>query len=37
VTTPRRWRVTHLGHTVMSTAVLLREEHFPTALLKDAA
>jgi hypothetical protein len=27
----RRWRVTHLGHAVASTAVLLREEHFPTA------
>src|SRR5262249_61466612 len=23
----RRWRVTHLGHAVASTAVLLREEH----------
>jgi hypothetical protein len=33
----RRWRVTHLGHAVMSTAVLLREEHFPNAFLKDAA
>jgi hypothetical protein len=26
-----------LGHAVMSTAVLLREEHFPNAFLKDAA
>jgi hypothetical protein len=33
----RRWRVTQLGHAVMSTAVLLREEHFPNAFLKDAA
>ena len=33
----RRWRVTHLGHAVMSTAVLLREEHFPRVFLKDAA
>ena len=33
----RRWRVTHLGHAVMSTAVLLREEHFPSAFLQDAA
>jgi len=33
----RRWRVTHLGHAAMSTAVLLREEHFPSAFLKDAA
>jgi hypothetical protein len=33
----RRWRVTQLGHAVMSTAVLLREDHFPRAFLKDAA
>jgi hypothetical protein len=33
----RRWRVTQLGHAVMSTAVLLREDHFPHAFLKDAA
>jgi hypothetical protein len=33
----RRWRVTHLGHAVMSTAVLLREEHFPSAFLQNAA
>jgi hypothetical protein len=33
----RRWRVTQLGRAVMSTAVLLREEHFPSAFLKDAA
>jgi hypothetical protein len=32
-----RWHVTQLGHAVMSTAVLLREEHFPRAFLKDAA
>jgi hypothetical protein len=30
-------RVTQLGHAVMSTAVLLREEHFPNAFLRDAA
>jgi hypothetical protein len=33
----RRWRVTQLGHAVMSTAVLLREDHFPSAFLKAAA
>ena len=33
----RRWRVTQLGHAVMSTAVLLHEEHFPSVFLKDAA
>jgi hypothetical protein len=33
----RRWRVTQLGHAVLSTAVLLREEHFPNVFLKDAA
>jgi hypothetical protein len=33
----RRWRVTQLGHAVMSTAVRLREEDFPNAFLKDAA
>ena len=30
----RRWRVTHLGHAVMSAAIQLREEHLPTAFLK---
>ena len=33
----RRWRVTLLGHAVMSAAVRLREEHFPDAFLKEAA
>ena len=33
----RRWRVTQLGHTVLSAAIRLREEHFPTAFLKEAA
>ena len=28
----RRWRVTQLGHAVMTTAVLLREEDFPLRL-----
>jgi hypothetical protein len=33
----RRWRVTALGHAVMSAALLLREERFPSAFLKHAA
>ena len=33
----RRWRITQLGHTVMSAAIRLREEDFPTAFLKTAA
>jgi hypothetical protein len=33
----RRWRVTHVGHTVLSAAIRLREDHFPTAFLKQAA
>jgi hypothetical protein len=33
----RRWRITHLGHTVMSAAIQLREDAFPTAFLKIAA
>lgn len=33
----RRWRVTQLGHAVMTTAVLLREEDFPNSFLQDAA
>jgi hypothetical protein len=33
----RRWRVTQLGHAVMSAAIQLREEQFPTAFLKAAA
>jgi hypothetical protein len=32
-----RWRVTQLGHALMSAAVLLREDRFPSAFLKDAA
>ncbi len=33
----REEAVTQLGHVVMSTAVLLREEHFPSAFLQNAA
>ena len=33
----RRWRITQLGHTVLSAAIRLREEDFPTAFLKTAA
>jgi hypothetical protein len=33
----RRWRITQLGHIVMSAAIRLREEDFPTAFLKTAA
>jgi hypothetical protein len=33
----RRWRITHLGHAVMSAAIRLREEDFPTAFLQTAA
>jgi hypothetical protein len=33
----RRWRVTQLGHAVMSAAVRLRDEQFPEAFLKEAA
>lgn len=33
----RRWRVTQLGHAVMSAAIQLREEQFPAAFLKAAA
>jgi hypothetical protein len=33
----RRWRITQLGHTVMSAAIQLREEEFPTAFFKAAA
>ena len=33
----RRWRITQLGHTVMSAAIRRREEDFPTAFLKTAA
>jgi len=33
----RRWRITQLSHTVLSAAVHLREEDFPTAFLKAAA
>src|SRR5262245_11499894 len=33
----RRWRITHLGHTVMSAAIRLREEDFPTVFLQAAA
>jgi hypothetical protein len=33
----RRWRVTQLGHGVMSAAVRLRYEQFPDAFLKEAA
>jgi hypothetical protein len=33
----RRWRVTQLGHAVMSAAVTLREEGFPGTFLKQAA
>jgi len=33
----RRWRVTQLGHAVMTTAVLLRKENFPNSFLKEAA
>ena len=33
----RRWRITQLGHTVLSAAIHLREEQFPAAFLKAAA
>lgn len=33
----RRWRVTRLGHAIMSTAFQLHEDHFPGAFLKEAA
>jgi len=33
----RRWRVTQLGHVVMSAAVQLREDQFPAAFLRQAA
>ena len=33
----RRWRITQLGHAVLSAAIQLREEAFPTAFLKTAA
>lgn len=33
----RRWRVTQLGHAVMSTAIRLREDDFPNAFVKTAA
>ena len=33
----RRWRVTQLGHAVMSAAVLLREDDFPNVFVKTAA
>lgn len=33
----RRWRITQLGHAVMSAAVQLREDHFPNAFIKQAA
>jgi len=33
----RRWRITQLGHTVLSAAIRLRQEDFPTAFLKTAA
>jgi hypothetical protein len=33
----RRWRVTHLGHAIMSAAVQLHDDHFPAAFLKEAA
>ena len=33
----RRWRVTQLGHAVMSATIELREDRFPAAFLKAAA
>ena len=33
----RRWRVTQLGHAVMTAAVLLREDDFPRVFVKTAA
>jgi hypothetical protein len=33
----RRWRITQLGHAVLSAAIQLREEAFPIAFLKTAA
>ena len=33
----RHWRVTQLGHAVMSAAILLREEEFPAVFVKTAA
>jgi hypothetical protein len=33
----RRWRITQLGHAVMSATIQFREEEFPTAFLKTAA
>jgi hypothetical protein len=33
----RRWRITQLGHAVLTAAIQLREETFPTAFLKSAA
>jgi len=33
----RRCQITQLGHTVMSAAIQLREDAFPTAFLKTAA
>jgi hypothetical protein len=33
----RRWRVTQLGHAILSAAIVLREDRFPAAFLKEAA
>ena len=33
----RRWRVTLLGHAVLSATIVLREDRFPAAFLKEAA
>jgi hypothetical protein len=33
----RRWRVTELGHAVMSAAIQLREEGFPAVFPNTAA
>jgi hypothetical protein len=33
----RRWRVTPLGHAILSAALTLRKERFPAAFLKEAA
>jgi len=33
----RRWRITQLGHAVLSAAIRLHEETFPDAFRKAAA
>jgi CBS domain-containing protein len=33
----RRWRTTHNGHALLATAVMLHDQHYPDALISQAA